>query len=73
LVRNAEVAVVLNNSTVGVEIYDANLCCILRNKAFASMGGALPEFTSAKPCPDFGSYAAQIEPAFQQAGPRASR
>ena len=61
-------AAVLNNSTVGVEIYDANLCCILRNKAFASMGGALPEIHIGKTMRQiFGSYAAQIEPAFQQA------
>lgn len=61
-------ATVLNNSTVGVEIYDSNLCCILKNKAFASMGGALPEIHVGKTMRQiFGSYAAQIEPAFQQA------
>lgn len=58
---------VLNNSSVGVEIYDSNLCCILKNKAFASMGGALPEIHIGKTVRQiFGSYAAQIEPAFQQ-------
>jgi len=61
-------ATVLNNSTVGVEIYDSNLCCILKNKAFASMGGALPEIHIGKTMRQiFGSYAAQIEPAFRQA------
>ena len=61
-------ATVLNNSTVGVEIYDSNLCGILKNKAFASMGGALPEMHIGKSMRQiFGSYAAQIEPAFQQA------
>jgi DNA-binding CsgD family transcriptional regulator len=61
-------ATVLNNSTVGVEIYDSNLCCILKNKAFASMGGALPEIHIGKTMRQiFGSYAAQIEPAFHQA------
>lgn len=61
-------ATVLNNSTVGVEIYDSNLCCILKNKAFASMGGALPEIHIGKTMRQiFGSCAAQIEPAFQQA------
>jgi len=58
---------VLNNSTVGVEIYDSNLCCILKNKAFASMGGALPEIHVGKTMRQiFGSCAVQIEPAFQQ-------
>ena len=61
-------ATVLNNSTVGVEIYDSNLCCILKNKAFASMGGALPEMHIGKTMRQiFGGYAAQIEPAFRQA------
>ena len=61
-------ATVLNNSTVGVEIYDSNLCCILKNKAFASMCGALPEIHIGKTMRQiFGSYAAQIEPAFQRA------
>ena len=61
-------AAVLNNSTVGVEIYDSNLCCILKNKAFASMGGALPEIHIGKTMRQiFGSCAAQIEPAFQLA------
>jgi DNA-binding CsgD family transcriptional regulator len=60
-------AAVLNNSSVGVEIYDSNLCCILKNKAFASMGGGLPEIHMGKTMRQiFGSYAAQIEPAFQQ-------
>ena len=60
-------AAILNNSTVGVEIYDRNLCCILKNKAFASMGGALPEIHIGKTMRQiFGSFAAQIEPAFQQ-------
>lgn len=58
---------VLNNSTVGVQIYDSNLCCILKNKAFASMGRALPEIHVGKTLRQiFGSHAAQIEPAFQQ-------
>jgi len=61
-------ATVLNNSTVGVEIYDSNRCCILKNKAFASMCGALPEIHIGKTMREiFGSYAAQIEPAFQRA------
>lgn len=60
-------AAVLNNSSVGVEIYDSNLCCILKNKAFASMGGALPEIHVGKTIRQiFGSCAVQIEPAFQQ-------
>ena len=59
---------VLNNSTVGVEIYDSNPFCILKNKAFASMGGALPEIHIGKSMRQiFGSYAAQVEPAFQRA------
>ncbi len=61
-------ATVLNNSTVGVEIYDSNLCCILKNRAFAAMGGALPEMHIGKTMRQiFGSYSAQIEPAFRQA------
>jgi DNA-binding CsgD family transcriptional regulator len=58
---------VLNNSTVGVEIYDRNPFCILKNRAFASMGGALPEIHVGKTMRQiFGSCAVQIEPAFQQ-------
>ncbi|MGB2899404.1 MAG: LuxR C-terminal-related transcriptional regulator [Candidatus Acidiferrum sp.] len=61
-------ATVLNNSTVGVEIYDSNLCCILKNRAFAAMGGTLSEIHIGKTMRQiFGSYSAQIEPAFRQA------
>jgi DNA-binding CsgD family transcriptional regulator len=61
-------AAALDNSTVGVEIYDVNLCCILKNKAFASMGGAPAEAHIGKSLRQiFGDNASQIEPALQKA------
>lgn len=61
-------AATLENSTVGVEIYDVNLCCILKNRAFASIGGAPAEAHIGKSLRQiFGDNASQIEPAFQKA------